>query len=79
MGNLGFEALLADNRPCYVIRHLRLQPQYVSFKCRFSASGDMLVRTEPTMWNFTAASELDFIHFERAGNPDATSPLDLVT
>ena len=56
-GNLGFEALLADNRPCYVIRHLRLQPQYVSFKCRFSASGDMLVRTEPTMWNFTAASE----------------------
>ena len=31
--------------------------QYASFKCRFSASGDMLVRTEPAMWNFTAASE----------------------
>ncbi len=24
-------------------------------------------------------AELDFIHFERAGNPDETSPLDLVT
>jgi hypothetical protein len=28
---------------------------------------------------FPDASQLDFIHFERAGNPDETSPFDLVT
>jgi hypothetical protein len=28
---------------------------------------------------FLQPLQLDFIHFKRAGNPDETSPLDLVT
>ena len=33
----------------------------------------------PSLETLFRIAELDFIHFERAGNPDETSPFDLVT